>query len=345
MTTTAADVVALANRYLGIGSVVGFEQALLDTIDAEATAAGLPVRRGPGVVDLGEGSDLVLSAHADRHGLVRRSDGTFGYAAHELRDAEGETGHPSRRFLDRVCGRLFDEEVFAYDAGSGQVLARSAVPHMCRLDGALTVDIAGLDDVPAGTPVAFAHGCVTSGESLSGQLDNALGVAIAVGLVLGGDVPRALVTTREEVGGSAEVVVAHLADERPRLLVIDTSPFDDEATAARGAVVLRHADAGAAFDPGTTDRVRLAAQRLGIETVFKDDWIAEQNRARVAAGEHVAGLGRTELGRIIELTRGALTGTTVQVPTFDYHTNHETTTVAALEAIVAVLAECGQGHR
>ena len=41
-------------------------------------------------------------------------------------------------------------------------------------------------------------------------------------------------------------------------------------------------------------------------------------------------LGKTELGRIIQHTDGRFNGATVQLPTTNYHTNHETTSELAV---------------
>lgn len=335
---TAARIVARARAYLAIGAVVGAEGPLLRAIAADLSAEGCPARLGDGVLEIGDPSaPVAVTAHVDRHGLAALGAGRFGYAAHAVVEREGGSTHPSRAFSARVCGRVAGERVFAYDPATGVVLGQAEVPHACDLTAGTVVDIPALGDVPEGTPVAFALGCAEDGERIRGQLDNALGVALAVELVLAGAASRVILTAREEVGGSADLLVAHLAGARPRLVVLDTSPFPDPAHAERGEVVLRRRDAGAAFDAALTAWIAATADDHGVPVTFKDAWIEAANAA-LGPGGHPAGLGRTELGRVIALTEGAVTGTTVQVPTYDYHTNHEATTAQAVDAAARVLA-------
>ena len=45
----------------------------------------------------------------------------------------------------------------------------------------------------------------------------------------------------------------------------------------------------------------------------------------------------TELGRIIKATKGAINGTTLQLPTIGYHTVEETTTKKSIDAMIDIL--------
>ena len=60
--------------------------------------------------------------------------------------------------------------------------------------------------------------------------------------------------------------------------------------------------------------------------------VQEENRRRQERGESPRSLGRTELGRVIAGSGGAITCTTVQLPTFGYHTPRETVSLAAMAA-------------
>ena len=50
-------------------------------------------------------------------------------------------------------------------------------------------------------------------------------------------------------------------------------------------------------------------------------------------------LGVTELGRLINESKGELQGTTLQIPTIGYHTAEETTTTKSVEAMIKILSQ------
>ena len=50
-------------------------------------------------------------------------------------------------------------------------------------------------------------------------------------------------------------------------------------------------------------------------------------------------LGITELGHIVDKTNGRYNGATVQLPTTNYHSNHETTSELATENFYKTLLE------
>ena len=50
-------------------------------------------------------------------------------------------------------------------------------------------------------------------------------------------------------------------------------------------------------------------------------------------------LGVTELGRIIHATKGAIQGTTLQLPTIGYHTVEETTTKKSIDSMILILSK------
>ncbi len=332
-------VIAKLHEYLAVPAVVGFEGPFLRHLAADFEVLGRPARLGAGVLHVaGPDARPVLTAHVDRHGLVALGGGRFAYAAHAVKAAEyGEEVAPGRRLVATVCTRLADELVVAYDSASGRQLGRGTTAHRCDIDTDVEISVAGLDHVPAGTPAGFALGCVESGGDVSGQLDNAISAALAYALVSAGFGGQVVFTAREEAGWSARHFLDHAAGQMAptqELIVLDTSPFPERDPVDGGTVVLRRRDAGAAFAPALVDRLAAAAAGEGIPYLFKDEEIERRNRE---VGGKPQGLGRTELGRIVELSGGAWNGATVQVPTTDYHTNMETTSCAAIGAAVRLL--------
>ena len=72
---------------------------------------------------------------------------------------------------------------------------------------------------------------------------------------------------------------------------------------------------------------------LGLTYSFKDEYIANQNQSRAKPYP----LGRTELGRVAAATAGAINGTTLQIPTTEYHTATETASLSAISAVIRLL--------
>ncbi len=50
-------------------------------------------------------------------------------------------------------------------------------------------------------------------------------------------------------------------------------------------------------------------------------------------------LGITELGRIVKESQGRIQGTTLQIPTTDYHTVEETASIKAVKTILFTLSK------
>ena len=72
---------------------------------------------------------------------------------------------------------------------------------------------------------------------------------------------------------------------------------------------------------------------LGISYRFKDRYVELLNRDR----EKPLSIGRTELGRVIMSTDGAIRGTTLQLPTSSYHTAKETAEIGSVSAMLRLL--------
>ncbi len=328
-------VVAKLHEYLAVPAVVGYEGPFLRHLAADFGAAGRRVTAAPGILAIdGPADEPILTAHVDRHGIVATGGGRFGYAAHVVKAAVyAEEVAVSGRFAATACSRLADERVVAYDPESGEGLGSGTTAHRCEHDAEVELAVAGLEDLPAGTPAGFALGCTEVGNLVVGQLDNTLSAAMAYALVAGGFPGRIVLTTREEVGWSARHFLdfAASAELRPsrELVVLDTSPFPDRGPVDEGVVVLRARDATADFAPELVARLGAAATAAGLPHLYKD-------RVLKAAG-HGDRLGRTELGRIAEMSGGAWNGATVQAPTCDYHTNSETTSRVAIANVLDLL--------
>lgn len=332
-------------EYLDRPAVVGFEGPFLDYLARDFEALGCEVEREDKLVAVSRGPTRgeIFSCHIDRHGLVSTGQGEFQYAAYvaRLRDA-GEAASPTIRMLRTISDRFLGEPVFAYDLERGDVLARGTISnsYFCNHRVNLVFAVSGLEGFPPGTPVGFARPCQRERDRFSGQLDNGISAALLYVLFEAGFGGRALFTAEEEIGRSWQIALDHLMRKglsTGELLVMDTSPFPDQEAIDRGTVVLRNRDANGEFNPRLVARLRSLCEASKIPYLMKDEWVEESNAKRQAEGKKPAGLGSTELGRLVAGSGGAVNGATVQLPTFGYHGNRETTSRRAVSHLLSLL--------
>ncbi|KAA5804502.1 hypothetical protein F1654_00380 [Alkalicaulis satelles] len=338
-----ARVLAKTHEYLDFPSVVGHETPFLDHLarDFEALGARVERPRNLCVAQLGDGP--VYLAHIDRHGAITAGDGIPVYAAHAVKNEKyAESQTVSASFAEAVSKRYAGETIFAYDRKTGGRIAYGRITG-AGLDarGRLALTLEGMIALTPGTPVAFARslGPVEAGF-VSGQLDNPVSAAalrVAAEFGLKGTV---VFTAEEEIGRSAAHALSWFASsgqDRRDIVVLDTTPFDDSAAALAGAVILRRRDATASFNPDMVRRLEQAASTSDAPIIFKDSFIERENDARARRGQPLKSMGLTELGRIAAMSAGRCTGATLQIPTFNYHSNQESTTPRAITAFARTL--------
>ncbi len=345
--STRERVIQKTLEYLDRPAVVGYEQPFLDFMDREFTRLGCETTLADRHLEAncpGERHEIIC-VHADRHGLICTEPGICEYAAWIARDEYASEDRPTSPALAvRVCTRFVDEPVLAYDPETGAALAR-AVTRSAKYvedEAKLVFPVPEFKKLPIGTPVCFRRQTVLDHEMLSGQIDNAVSAAIAFTLVERGFEGRILFTTEEEIGRSWIHAKAFLDDKdirTDRLIVLDTSPYPESAAIDAGLVVLRRRDAHAEFNAEFVEELAQTCERVGVPYEYKDAYMERRNAEREAAGENRLSIGSTELGRLITATEGEITGATIQLPTFGYHSNSETTSTKAIEHVMRVLGE------
>ncbi len=346
----SSRILAKTAEYLDFPSVVGHETPFLDHLARDFSALGAEVERPRNlcVVTLPSAGPVML-AHVDRHGAVIAKDGAAVYAAHAVKNVKyGEAAPASEILAERVNARYSGEEMFAYDRATGGRVSYGDVTGAALDDqGRLVLALENMPALPPGTPIGFARTIDrTQNGYVSGQLDNPMSAAVlrvAAELGLGGTI---VFTAEEEIGRSA----AHFTEwaegalgARQDLIVLDTSPFEDSAACQAGAVVLRRKDATAPFAEEAVDRLLKACMGANAPVIFKDAYIEAENVGRARRGQPPKSVGLTELGTIIALSGGAWTGATLQAPTFNYHSNQESTTPKALVAFARALMNAAAG--
>jgi hypothetical protein len=282
---------------------------------------------------------MYLSAHVDRHGLLCTGPNEFQYAAFIAGNRGELTGDSvSEQFMDLIAGRFEGQRVQAHSPYAGSYLGQGQITrsYVCPRRRNLIFEIDGLEFLQPGFPVSFLDRLQVGEGLISAQLDNVVSVAMLIEMIRRGFRGTALFTAGEEAGRSWRFAVEWFQRQdiqTDRLIVLDTSPFPTLDEVAKQDVVLRNRDSMATFDEGLTETLVAACKTLGIRSRFKDLYVESLNLDR----EKKLSIGRTELGRVISATSGAIRGTTLQLPTSSYHTATETAEISSVVAMLKLL--------
>lgn len=322
-------------------SVVGNEQSFFRVLRRELEEIDIQVQYFHGVM-VAQGNrpnDLFLSAHIDRHGLLCTGPNEFQYAAFIAGNQGENMGESvSAYMLGQIEDRFQDQRVQAHLPYTGTYLGQGRITrsYVCPRRKNLIFEVDGLDFLQPGTPVSFLDRLKVENGLISCQLDNVAGAALIIYLFRKGFQGTGLFTAQEESGRSWRYALSWFQREEittQRLVVLDTSPYATRADADAQLIALRRKDANGLFSAAMTRELAEGCERLGLSYGFKDDYIERQNRTRTRPYP----LGRTELGRIAAATDGDINGSTLQIPTTDYHTSSETASVDAVNAILKLL--------
>ena len=325
--------------------VVGAEHSFFRVLQRELEERGARVTWYEGLL-VAQGSRpeaAMFSAHIDRHGLICTGPNEFQYAAFVAGRRSDLLGNSvSEKLMRKIVDRFQGVAVTSYEPWSGSYLGAGVIQraYVCEFRNNLIFEVEGLEHLVAGTPVAFTDRLSIRDGILSAQLDNVLTAAHLVHLYSLGYQGTAFFTAQEESGSSWRYLLEwfrRFNGGTDRLLVVDTSPFPDRASADAQQVVLRRRDVNAEFHPGATAMLEGLCREQGICFGYKDAFIDEQNRSAEAQGLDPQSLGSTEMGRIAAASSGFVQGTTLQIPTTGYHTMAESATLEASEAFSALL--------
>jgi putative aminopeptidase FrvX len=331
-------------------SVVGSEHSFFRVLQRELEERGAQVTWYEGLL-VAHGTkpnSLMLSAHVDRHGLVCTGPNEFQYAAFVAGARSDLLGNSvGEQLMKKIVDRFGAEYVYAYEPWSGAYCGRGVITraYICEYRNNLIFEVKGLEHLVAGTPVAFADALKVTEQALVGQLDNVLTTAVLVYLFELGYQGTVFFTSQEEAGKSWRYLLEwfrRFGNDTNQLLVVDTSPYPDFATAAQQQVVLRNKDANATFDPQLTQKLLSLCESRGVRFQMKDAYVEAMNVQLRSAGEDARSLGSTEMGRIIRASNGLVDGTTLQIPTSGYHTMSESAPLASVKAFIEILTDLAQ---
>jgi putative aminopeptidase FrvX len=348
------DFIDLLKAIIRQPSVVGAEHSFFRVLQRELEERGAKVTWYEGLL-VAQGSkpfSTMFSAHIDRHGLICTGPDEFQYAAFiSANRTDLLNNSVSEELMTKVTERFKTEQVFAYEPWSGVYRGNGVIrnSYVCEYRNNLIFEIEGLDDVVAGTPIAFKDKLKIDNGRLQGQLDNVVSAAVLVHLFSLGFKGTAFFTAQEEAGKSWRYLLEwfrRFGGSTNRLFVVDTSPFPDIEAANQQLLVLREKDANAAFNITATRLIEDLCRRHNFSYLYKDRYVEADNKRLLALGEKAHSLGSTEMGRIIAASNGLVDGTTIQIPTTGYHTMEESASRESVDAFIRLLTalseEAGQ---
>jgi len=327
-------------------SVVGAEHSFFRALQRELEERGAHVYWYEGLL-VAQGKNpfsVMYSAHIDRHGLICTGPNEFQFAAFISGNRTDLLNNSvSEELMTKVTQRFEAAPVFAYEPWSGAYRGSGVIKnsYICEYRNNLIFEIDGLEDVVAGTPIAFKDKLRIKDGRLVGQLDNVISAATLVHLFSLGFEGTVFFTAQEEAGKSWRYLLEwfrRFGGSTNRLFVVDTSPFPDVQAANNQLLVLREKDANAEFNAQSTGMIENLCIERQVSYLFKDKYVELENDRLMAMGERPRSIGSTELGRIIAASNGLVDGTTIQVPTTDYHTMDESASWESIDAFINLLS-------
>lgn len=277
----------------------------------------------------------IVCAHIDRHGLISLGSEEYVYAAKYIKEISyQEDDQPSEEVLRQIIRRFEGERVFAYNPETGDKIGEGMIEAYPKLiEGHAIFYVRAMMEIMDAVPLAYAREANMEGDYLKGQLDNVISLGTIYQLFKSGFQGTVLFATEEEIGKSWMHIASYLKKEKIEtqdILVLDTSPFIDPKPVEEGHIIFRNRDSSEEFNTSLVLRLKERCKDLNLTYTFKDEFLLSE-------GKTVEELGSTELGRLVQYTKGRWSGATVQIPTLQYHTSSETTTVKAIENYYAFL--------
>ena len=340
-----SDYVDLLKALIRQPSVVDSEHSFFRVLQRELEERGAKVTWYEGLL-VAQGSkpfSTMFSAHIDRHGLICTGPNEFQYAAFiSANRSDLLNNSVSEELMSKIAERFQSVPVFAYEPWSGVYRGSGVIKssRVCEYRNNLIFDIDGLDNVVAGTPVAFKDKLKITDTRLEGQLDNVLTAAAIVHLFSQGFEGTAFFTAQEESGKRWHYLLEwfrRFGGETNRLFVVDTSPFPTVEAANNQLLVLREKDANSSFNYEASQYIESLCSTMGISYLYKDKYVEAANKKLIEQGLSPHSLGSTEMGRIIAASNGLVDGTTIQIPTTGYHTMQESASIESVEAFLTLL--------
>lgn len=343
------DFYDILKQLVRIPSVVGAEHPFFMFLKRELEDLDLDVEYYDGLlVSKGKEPETgYISVHVDRHGLICTGHNEFQYAAFIAKNQADLLGNSnSEKLLENFEKRFLGEKVQAYEPWAGSYLGLGDIvdTYLCKRRNNIIFKVNGFNHLLPGTPIAFMDKLELNDEMISAQIDNVISVATVIYLYQMGYKGTAFFTASEEAGKSWRFLLEYFRRfdiKTNRLLVLDTSPYETQEEIYHLDLILRNRDANAYFRSPLKNEIKKICLENKISYHFKDSYI--KNIIKQTGKKK--SLGVTELGRIINGSKGDIQGASLQIPTIGYHTSKETTYKKSIEKLIFVLQKIYLDHK
>jgi len=320
-------VIELTDEFLKIPSVIGFEQPFLKYLNEKILTLGYKteLKKDNLIVKskFENKNNLLFSAHIDRHGLIKNENNEFEYIAYNLKKKFNlEFKKDIRDFYLSACQRHIKDEVYSYNIKNGNIIDEAKIERF-NLNWKSKLVTYDLSKQIQDNVLGFYSTIKMTKNLFYGQIDNVISVAVLIYLLeidkINGDI---IFTTQEEIGFSYKNVINYLDENKinKQIITLDTSPYDNFDDKCDGFIVLRKGDENGDFNLDLVKKI----ENLAINLMIPFEYKSNKN-------------GMTELGRISTVSKGKYTGTTLQIPSMNYHTTYETSTLSSLENYIKLI--------
>lgn len=373
------EIISKTEEYLEIPSVIKHEELFILHLKKDLEKIGLKTQNHNNSFLTAKTeieSEYIFSAHIDRHGFFKNKNNAIAYAAfeylkanklslpHEVRsigenailpkiknddilikefrdfilisDKEHKNVKFSKPFaldfFEKIGLRYTKDLIRGYDIKTNSFSKWSQIKSYNTSVDSKTVSFNLLDsdfkELNKFNVFQLNSKCFTYQNYFSGQIDNIISTATIFVLLKHKLISGTFIfTTLEEVGESYKQIVEFFNKNtkelsHKKLLILDTSPYDSFENKKEGFLTLRHGDENGGFDSQLVEKIQNKLEKSNIPYDFKPSF-----------------MGKTELGRVSTETKGKINGTTIQLPTLNYHTSHETCELKGLENYSKVLVQ------
>lgn len=368
-------IIELTNEFLEIPSSISFEKPFLDYLEKKAKNLGYNIfRKENSYLVIKPKNDSIVSSklfsvHIDRHSVIKNDNGRLEYLAFNLKKKLGlpflkeevkiseenllleleerevsfekfgeflvfkrEGFKPVKlkrdgldTYYETVALRFTKEDCISYDFNSGEKineykLIRNQIDINKNEIYFFTNKTIGFDE-----KIFMIKSKIYQDEKfISGQIDNVISVAVLFYLLEKGNFNEEIIfTTKEEIGLSYKCVIDYINSQdnfEKKLIILDTSPYSNIENEKSGFLTLRYGDENGGFNSELVLKIKSILEENQINFDFKPSF-----------------LGRTELGRVSSESQGKVNGSTLQLPSMNYHTVFETCSKTSLENFVFII--------
>lgn len=371
----------ITNEFLKIPSTVGYEKPFLDHLEKKAKKLKYNIQREKEYLVIKPKNKntipkLLFSTHIDRQGFITNKENKIEYASYYIKRTqkipfkreelivdetilknEIEEKLKAKVFIDnaffriksntinnvkffvldgfesfeKLALRYIKEKITSYEPETKKKLNNF---QLIRYDIDSQKHIATYDanKKPNKEDKVFMLNSKieTNENKFFAQIDNVISSAVLFYLLETTNFQNEIIfTTKEEIGQSYLCVTDYINNKKekthPKLIVLDTSPYENFNNKDTGFLTLRHGDERGGFDNNLVEEIKNILEKNKIPFDFKPSF-----------------LGRTELGQTSKKTNGKINGTTLQIPTTNYHTTYETTTIESLKNYLKSIEELNE---